>query len=105
MLLVNPLREKYGCDPRVYRGVEFYLTCYACPEQYDAYYEGNMVGYIRLRWGRLTATYPDVGGKLVYEANIGDDGWQGCFTDNEEECLHLVQIAEALKKEVLLMSP
>lgn len=32
-----------------------------------------MVGYVRLRWERLTCEVPDVGGKLIYSASIGKD--------------------------------
>lgn len=59
-------------------------TCYACPEQYDAYDEnGNMVGYLRLRWGTFTVECPDAGGETVYE---GEDVYgDGLFLDSERE--------------------
>lgn len=50
-------------------------TCGACPEQYDMLDEdGETVGYFRLRHGRFTVEYPDVGGKLVLRANTIGDG-------------------------------
>ena len=39
-------------------GLRFLQTCIACPEQYDVFVEdGELVGYVRLRHGRLRAEY------------------------------------------------
>lgn len=57
-------------------------TCSACPEQYDAFIGDERVGYLRLRHGRFTVEVPDVGGKLVYEAEPKGDG---CFADDERD--------------------
>ena len=54
--------------------IEYERTCYACPEQYDAFYNGEQVGYLRLRHGHFTVVCPDCGGELVYEANPAGDG-------------------------------
>lgn len=78
-----------------YLGVIFECTCSACPEQYDAYLDGTLIGYIRLRWGRLRADWPDVRGETVYSYDF-DDGWKGCFDSNEERNYHLEKIVEAL---------
>lgn len=58
-------------------------TCYACPEQYDAYDpDGRQVGYLRLRHGRFTVDMPDAGGTEVYNAApIGD----GIFAEDERD--------------------
>lgn len=48
--------------------IELTLTCRAAPEQYDAYWKGVQVGYLRLRHGWFYAAVPDVGGDVVYEA-------------------------------------
>jgi hypothetical protein len=57
------------------------LTCEAFPEQYDAYdASGRRVGYLRLRHGKFTVEYPDIGGRLVYSAEPQGDGQ---FTDTE----------------------
>lgn len=56
-------------------GIELVRTCYACPEQYDAFDESNRkVGYLRLRHGTFYAECPDVGGEEVYctQAMNGD---------------------------------
>lgn len=55
-------------------GCTLRLTCYACPEQYDVYRDDKQIGYLRLRHGNFTAEYPDVGGKLVLEAQPMGDG-------------------------------
>lgn len=49
-------------------------TCYACPEQYDAYDGDRRVGYLRLRHGNFTVECPDAGGTLVYHATPNGDG-------------------------------
>lgn len=99
-------QEKYGdyAIPLVFRGVLFFQTCMACPEQYDVWYEDKPVGYVRLRWGFLRCDYPDVGGETIYEAIISDDGYQGCFSDDEQRCYHLCAIAEKVKKKYSLDS-
>lgn len=96
--------EQYGENSvsLVFRGVEFYRTCIACPEQYDAWFEGTQIGYVRLRHGTLRADYRDYMGDTVYSSTIGDGVWQGCFTDDEERCYHLCRIADKLKEKYRL---
>ena len=63
--------------------IKLVQTCWACPEQYDAFDEdGNMVGYLRLRHGTFRVECPDVGGHEVYRANPSGDG---IFDDNERD--------------------
>ena len=50
------------------------MTCSACPEQYDVFYNDEQVGYLRLRHGVFTCSYPDVGGEKIYEAYPKGDG-------------------------------
>lgn len=61
-------------------------TCSACPEQFDAYLEGDLdnkqVGYLRLRHGYFSVEYPDSGGETIYEAQPNGDG---CFTVKERD--------------------
>ena len=66
-------------------GIELVCTCGACPEQYDAFYEGKYVGYFRLRHGFYSVTYPDWDGEtLIHESAIGD----GIFDSDERmDCL------------------
>lgn len=70
-------------------GCTLVMTCGACPEQYDVFYEDPeqdyktvQVGYFRLRHGSFTAEYPDVCGKLVYQACPKGDG---TFYDDERK--------------------
>lgn len=75
--------------------LRFEQTCIACPEQYDVFDGDKIVAYIRLRWGHLSVTCPDVHGTdVVYSADIGDSGWDGCFEDEAQRSLHL-KLAEA----------
>jgi hypothetical protein len=57
-------------------------TCGACPEQYDAFYNGKQVGYLRLRHGRFRVDYPNVEGVTIYSAEPEGDG---CFTSEERQ--------------------
>lgn len=57
-------------------------TCWACPEQYDAFIGSEPVGYLRLRHGRFTVRYPDVDGELIYSADPEGDG---IFEDFERD--------------------
>lgn len=77
-----------------HKGVALVKTCDACPEQYDAFDgQGRMIGYLRLRHGRFTVDYPDVGGKNVYTAYPDGDGM---FEENERE-MYLEIACELLK--------
>lgn len=50
-------------------------TCYACPEQYDAYDpNGRKVAYLRLRHGCFTVDMPHTGGQTIYSAEPSGDG-------------------------------
>lgn len=70
----NPfLEDNYDLSKKaptfIINGYKLYLTCCACPEQYDVLdKDDNMVAYFRLRHGVFTVSYPDVGGKRVYVA-------------------------------------
>ncbi len=66
----------------IINGYQLFLTCLACPEQYDVYLNGEQVAYLRLRHGRFYASYPDVGGVMVYESYPKGDG---IFEDDERE--------------------
>mgnify|MGYP003314552521 CR=1 FL=1 len=70
-----------------YNGITLEQTCGACPEQYDAYKNGEKVGYLRLRHGYFRAECDDV---TVYEALSQGDG---CFTDAERD----FYLSEALR--------
>lgn len=76
--------------------LEFIMTCGACPEQYDVFYDKKQVAYIRLRWGYLTVSCPDYGGTCIYESNAGANSWSGCFEDDIERMKHMKKIRQAI---------
>lgn len=77
-------------------GLTFERTCFAHPEQYDVYDEnGQVIGYVRLRWGYLTCECPTVGGEVIYLANIGD-GCTGAFQSEAQRSAYLESIANAI---------
>lgn len=58
-------------DPRK---VVLKMTCGACPEQYDAYLEDRLVGFLHLRNGYFHVDFPYSGGERIYEAHPRGDG-------------------------------
>ena len=87
--------EEENLDAEI-KGLQFKLTCRACPEQYDVFLPSGMqVGYVRLRHGMLSADCPDYSGELVYDC-LFEDGWKGCFDSGEERQEHLEKIADAI---------
>lgn len=59
--------------------IKLVKTCYCSPEQYDAFFDGIKIGYLRLRHGHFRAEYKNV---IVYEADtVGD----GIFEFNERD--------------------
>ena len=85
--LRNPfLEDDYDLSKKtptfIINGYKLYLTCYACPEQYDVLdRDNNMVAYFRLRHGVFTVSYPDVGGEIIYRAFPRGDG---VFVEEEQ---------------------
>ena len=74
-----------------WKDIELDMTCGACPEQYDAICDYEVIGYLRLRHGHFRAEYD---GLIVYEAStIGD----GIFEDSERE-KHLKKAKKAIWK-------
>lgn len=81
---------------RVILGYRIVRTCYACPEQYDVFNKLNKLsGYLRLRHGIFTVQYPDVYGKVIFEANPHGDG---IFEEYERDHF-LSKAILAIKKE------
>jgi len=80
----------------IIKGYELLMTCGACPEQYDVYRNGKIVGYLRLRHGYFTASYPECGGEIVYATGtIGD----GIFVESERY-KHLKKAIKAINKKI-----
>jgi hypothetical protein len=63
-------------------GIDFVTTCPTHPEQYDAFIDGEKVGYLRLRHGYFYTACPACGGEKVLEAEPKGDGY---FEDDERE--------------------
>lgn len=62
--------------------IKLECTCGACPEQYNATLNGEVVGYLRLRHGCFTVHYLHASGEQIYSAcPIGD----GIFEHNERD--------------------
>lgn len=81
----------------VIMGYQLFLTCGACPEQYDVLDGlGNQVGYLRLRHGYFYAAYPDYGGKEVYSANPMGDG----IFEDQERMYHLTKAIQMINAEI-----
>jgi len=74
-------------------GVVLHQTCFACPEQYDAFMDGKLVGYLRLRHGYFFASCPLPDGEVVYDAQVLGDG---SFRDKER--MYYLQSAVAAIK-------
>lgn len=84
----------------IIKGLNFIKTCSASPEQYDVKDEqGNMVGYVRLRFGGLTCEYPDVCGQIIYSAYF-DDEWMGCFENEEQRKRYLEITADKIIEKI-----
>lgn len=71
------------------------LTCWACPEQYDVFLDGEQVGYLRLRHGFFRCEYPDCGGETLYSGYPEGDGQ---FYDTERDRYLRGALAAILKK-------
>jgi hypothetical protein len=72
-----------------------------CPEQYDVYRaNGELCGYIRLRWGSLRADYPSIEGDTIYQHSFNDD-FKGGFDSEEERNYFLLEIAKEYQRTIL----
>jgi hypothetical protein len=76
--------------------IELIKTCDESPEQYDAFYKGEQVGYLRLRHGEFRVDYPECGEETIYysEQMNGD----GKFEDDEREHFLLKAKQAIIKK-------
>ena len=79
-------------------------TCTACPEQYDVFIGNNQIGYLRLRHGSFTASFPDHMGEIVYTAHPEGDG---IFEDHERkkyirEALNAIDFHERRERKKLV---
>ena len=63
--------------------IELVKTCSACPEQYDAFYDNQQVGYLRVRHGVFRVDFGFCGGDTIYYTD--DIKGEGCFEYEERE--------------------
>ena len=83
----------------------FLNTCYASPEQYDVYRaNGELCGYVRLRWGSLRADYPNIDGDTIYKHKF-EDNYKGSFDSDEERAEYLTEISKSYMKAILKNTP
>lgn len=77
------------------RDITFKCLSTEAPEQYNAYDpQGNLLGYVRVRWGFCTAWCPDCGGMdEVYSAEVR--GWWA-FASNRERKNHFREIKRCI---------
>ena len=76
LFLQLPLLKKLYLN----NGLRLELTCPAVPEQYEVFKDDVQVGYLRLRHGIFSVTFPDVMGEdILNEYPNGD----GIFEANE----------------------
>lgn len=66
---------------QTWEDINLVMTCGACPEQYDAYLNGEKVGYLRLRHGLFAVWNADQSERLWHTSDIKGDG---IFADDEE---------------------
>ena len=88
-------------NPETYGVIELVRTCYACPEQYDAYLGGKKVGYLRLRHGEFRVDYPDCMEETIYRACPEGDG---IFVDSERD-YYLRFAVDAILKRIAAGKP
>lgn len=69
-------------------------TCSACPEQYDVFVNGQQVGYLRLRHGHFSVSYPDHYGETIYSASPRGDG----IFEPEERNFYLNEAIKAIDR-------
>ena len=81
-------------------GLKFEQLTSACPEQYDVKDQfDRMVGYVRLRFGKLRCDFPNIGGETIYYISF-DDEMKGCFDDDKERNYHLNEIAKRILEKI-----
>ena len=98
--MLNTVKNPHNPNDYYINGLLFHMTCVCSPEQYDVYDKNNnIVGYIRLRWGRLTCDYPNAQGEEIYNTYIGDE-WTGMFEDGAERNEQLSIIANKILEKI-----
>lgn len=69
-------------------------TCFACPEQYDAVLDGEVVGYLRLRHGVFRVHLDSPSGPEIYSATPAGDG----IFEHDERARYLKKARKKIAK-------
>ena len=85
----------------IFQELMFIATCGSFPEQYEVLIKGNddilyQVGYVRLRNGVLSCSYPTVGCSSIYEHKYSFP--IGSFPNEPERTYYLNEIAIKIKQ-------
>lgn len=83
--------------PQLVNGLELVMTCAVAPEQYDVYFGGSAVGYVRLRNGNFTVEATV--GKPVLLAKLSTNQ-SDCFAD-DARMAYLLVAADAIRRHML----
>ena len=90
------------------RTITLEKTCDMCPEQYWAHSGTKTIGYIRLRWGRLTCDYLPSGKPRLSDDDVRvlEHTWKGAdyrghFANETKRKKWLDKCKEALMNEFL----
>lgn len=76
--------------------LEFRESSVVCPEQYDIINSfGEYLGYVRLRFGELTARNAD--GAICFSHNF-ERAFMGCFDSDEQRDEYLEKIAAVFRQ-------
>lgn len=80
--------------------IELKQICSVCPEAYDAFVDGEQVGYLRLRHGRFRVDAPNEDGDTIYTAEPVGDGFfmpfeRETFLNAAKEAIVAHQLARA----------
>ena len=81
---INTTANTQSRTPLTIDGYTLVMTCPRFPEQYDVFKDDQPAGYLRLRHGEFTASYPDVDGECILY--LEPDG-EGHFTDEERPAM------------------
>ena len=64
--------------------IHWELTCLMCPEQYDIYYKGQKIAYLRERHDYMSLCVPDYNGEEIWNK---DGSCLKHYADEINECI------------------
>ena len=84
-------------DNHEIEGLKFVLTCSQSPEQYDVYKGDEEVGYVRYRFGNLSADYTVMGDEDLLSETLPEE--TGILTE-QQRAFWLPYIAKLINKRI-----